>query len=150
VAVSLTPTTTRETVAQGMPEKRQANGEPTAASTAKSAEVKPPGPCQTCAHRKYVDQSNDAGVSFKAPAHIPAAAAGAVVSAHEHEHVSRNQAAAQAEGREVVSQTVQIHTARCPECGRIYVAGGTTTTTTRSVPQSTPPQGTGRYLNALA
>ena len=60
----------------------------------------------------------------------PEAAASAVRS-HEQEHVSREQSKAQQEGREVVSQSVTIHTAICPECGRVYVSGGTTRTTTR-------------------
>ena len=34
-------------------------------------------------------------------------------------------------GREVVFQTVTIHNAICPECGRIYVSGGTTRTVTK-------------------
>ena len=34
------------------------------------------------------------------------------------------------EGKEVVFQSVQIKTAICPECGRVYVSGGKTTTVT--------------------
>ena len=34
------------------------------------------------------------------------------------------------EGRAVISQTVTIHTGICPECGSVYVSGGTTRTTT--------------------
>ena len=37
---------------------------------------------------------------------------------------------AKSEGKEVVSQSVQIHTSICPECGDVYVSGGTTRTTT--------------------
>ena len=44
----------------------------------------------------------------------------------------REQAKAQREGREVVSQSVSLHTAICPECGKVYVSGGTTRTTTRA------------------
>ncbi len=35
----------------------------------------------------------------------------------------------------MVSQSVTIHTAICPECGDTYVAGGETTTVTRDKPQ---------------
>ncbi len=35
------------------------------------------------------------------------------------------------EGKRVVSQTVQIKTDTCEECGRIYVSGGLTRTVTR-------------------
>lgn len=85
-------------------------------------------PCQTCAKRKYVDGSNDPGVSFKAPAHISPQAAMSSVLAHEYEHVQNRRAEAQREGKEIVSQNVNISTSVCPECGRVYVSGGTTTT----------------------
>lgn len=90
------------------------------------------GECQTCKNRKYQDGSNDAGVSFQTPQHINPAVSGAVVAAHEQEHVTREQAKAESEGNEVVSQTVQLHGAMCPECGRYYIAGGTTTTSVKS------------------
>jgi hypothetical protein len=51
---------------------------------------------------------------------------------HEMEHVNHEQARAQEEDRTIVAQYVQIHTAVCPECGRTFVAGGTTTTVTGS------------------
>ena len=56
--------------------------------------------------------------------------ANAAVRSHEQEHVGREQFQAEQEGREVVFQTVTIHNAICPECGRIYVSGGTTRTVT--------------------
>lgn len=88
--------------------------------------------CQTCKNRKYQDGSDDPGVSFKTAAKIDPDAAPSVVRGHEQEHVTREQAAAKREGREVVSQSVTLHTAVCPECGRVYVSGGTTRTITRS------------------
>lgn len=94
--------------------------------------------CQTCKNRKYQDGSNDPGVSFKTPTHVSPEQSGAAVRSHENEHVNREQAKADAEGREVVSQNVQIHTAVCPECGKSYVSGGTTTTTTRDKQESPP------------
>ena len=54
-------------------------------------------------------------------------AAGAV-RAHEQEHVSNNSKEAEEKGLKTHS-TVAIHSAVCPDCGRIYVSGGTTTTT---------------------
>lgn len=89
-------------------------------------------PCQTCANRKYVDGSNDPGVSFKSPAHISPQAAMSSVTAHEYEHVQNRRAEAQREGKEIVSQNVNISTSVCPECGRVYVSGGKTTTVTAS------------------
>lgn len=86
--------------------------------------------CETCANRKYQDGSTDGGVSFKSPAHISPQAAPAAVRSHEQEHVSNEQAKAQISGKEVISQYVRIFTAVCPECGRVYVSGGETVTTT--------------------
>lgn len=94
--------------------------------------------CQTCSTRTYVDGSNDPGVSFKTPGHISPDAAAATVMGHEQEHVSNNQAKASAEGREVVSSSVSIHTSICPECGRVYVSGGTTRTVTQDAKKSDP------------
>jgi len=87
--------------------------------------------CQTCKNRTYVDGSNDASVSFKTPTNISPSNSYAAVSAHENEHVVNEQAKAQKEGGKVVSQSVALHYAVCPECGRAYVAGGTTTTVVR-------------------
>lgn len=99
-----------------------------AAKSAKTGKTE----CQTCKERTYVDGSDDPGVSFKSPQHVAPAASAAAVASHEREHVNREQAKAEDEGRRVISQTVQIKTAVCPECGRTYVAGGTTTTVTAS------------------
>lgn len=88
--------------------------------------------CSTCRNRKYVDGSSDPGVSFKAPTHVSAGSSGAAVMAHEQEHVSREGAKAQVEGRKVVSQSVQVFMAVCPECGRAYTSGGKTTTITKA------------------
>lgn len=88
--------------------------------------------CQTCKERRYVDGSDDSGVSFQTPTKIPKASAMAAVRGHEQEHVVRNRDKAEREGREIVSQSVTIHTGVCPECGETYVSGGTTRTTTRN------------------
>ena len=92
--------------------------------------------CQTCNERRYQDESNDPGVSFKAPTHIAPENAGAAVAAHEQEHVRNQQAKAAREEKQVVSQSVQIFTATCPECGKVYVSGGETRTVTMT--KSTP------------
>ena len=98
---------------------------------AKSArEVMEEGECQTCKERKYQDGSDDPGVSFKTAQHIAPEMAASEVRGHEMEHVVREQASAAREGRRVVSQSVTYHTAICPECGKAYVSGGTTRTTT--------------------
>ena len=102
------------------------------------ASIRVSGPCKTCSNRKYVDVSGDASVSFKSPTHISPEAAPAMVAAHESEHVSNERAYAAKEGRRIVNQTVSISTGICPECGRIYVSGGVTQTT--SVKESKPQQ----------
>ena len=40
----------------------------------------------------------------------------------------------------MVNQSVTIHTAICPECGDVYVSGGTTRTTTKANPVEEPKQ----------
>jgi hypothetical protein len=87
---------------------------------------------QTCKSRRYQDESDDPSVSFQMPTKLSSAEAAGAVRAHEQEHVSHEQSEAEREGREVVSQNVVIHYAVCPECGKVYVAGGTTTTVTRA------------------
>ena len=100
---------------------------------AKSAqEVMEEGECQTCKERKYQDGSDDPGVSFKTPTNIAPERAASAVRGHENEHVVREQAKAQREDRKVVSQSVTYHTSICPECGKVYVSGGTTRTVTKA------------------
>ena len=88
------------------------------------------GECVTCAHRKYQDGSDEM-VSFKSATHISPDAAATAVRAHEGEHVSNAYDKAAKNNGEVVNASVAIHTSVCPECGRTYVSGGTTTTTIR-------------------
>jgi len=96
--------------------------------------------CQTCKKRKYQDGSDDPGVSFKTPTNIAPEQAAAAVRGHEQEHVVRERAEAQREDRKVVSQSVTLHTDICPECGDVYISGGTTRTTTKANPVQEPPQ----------
>jgi len=113
----------------GLPGK--ADGEE--AEKAKSAqEAVEDGKCETCEERKYQDGSDDPGVSFKTPTNVKPEQAASAVRGHEMEHVTREQAKAEREGREVVSQSVTIHTGICPECGKVYVSGGTTRTVTKA------------------
>ena len=88
------------------------------------------GKCETCEKRKYQDGSYDMGVSFQTPTRVDPDQAASAVRGHEMEHVVREQAKAQREDRKVVSQSVTLHTAICPECGKTYISGGTTRTTT--------------------
>lgn len=90
------------------------------------------GECQTCKNRKYVDGSNEGDVSFKTPTHISPNNAASAVMSHEREHVSNAVAEGSKEGKELIQSTVSLHTSVCPECGRVYVSGGTTHTTIRS------------------
>lgn len=86
------------------------------------------GECQTCKERKYIDGSNEGNVSFKAPGHIAPEASAGVVMSHEKEHVANAKREGNKPGNELLSATVSLKTAICPECGRSYVAGGTTRT----------------------
>lgn len=54
--------------------------------------------------------------------------AASAVAGHEQEHVAHNADTASKQGMTAHS-TVTISMAPCPECGRLYVSGGTTTTT---------------------
>ncbi len=97
--------------------------------------------CQTCKERKYQDGSDDSGVSYQTPTHIAPEQAAQAVMGHEMEHVVREQAKAEREERKVISQSVTMHTAVCPECGRVYVSGGTTRTTTAAGTEAELPSG---------
>lgn len=92
--------------------------------------------CQTCKNRRYQDVSNDPGVSMKTPTYVPPSLSGIAVTAHENQHVAHERARAEREGKKIVYQSVQLYLATCPECGRIYVAGGRTYTV--SLPKNNP------------
>lgn len=98
-----------------------------------------PAECETCKNRKYQDGS-DENVSFKSPAHVSPGAAGAAVRGHEAEHVSNAYSKAAQNNGKVVSASVSIHTAICPECGRSYVSGGTTHTQIKYYNEENPYQ----------
>lgn len=100
----------------------------TEASGKRTEKAEKKGECQTCKERKYVDGSDEGNVSFKAPGHIAPEASASAVMSHEKEHVANARREGSKPGNELVSATVSIKTAICPECGRSYVAGGTTRT----------------------
>lgn len=84
--------------------------------------------CKTCQNRKYVDGSNENDVSFKTPGKISPESSFAKVSQHERQHVSNAIAKGNKPNAELISATVSYKMSICPECGRSYVAGGTTKT----------------------
>ena len=88
--------------------------------------------CETCKNRRYQDDSNNSGVSFQTPTKVAPSAADAAVRAHENEHVVRNRNKAERNGMKIVSQSVTIQKAICPDCGRLYTAGGLTRTLMRT------------------
>jgi hypothetical protein len=85
--------------------------------------------CQTCKNRKYVDGSNESDVSFKSPGHIDPGQSYATVMSHEQEHMSNARQKTADSDTRLVSASVSLKISVCPECGRSYVAGGTTNTT---------------------
>lgn len=100
--------------------------------------------CETCKNRKYQDGS-DENVSFKAPGHISPQSAGSTVRAHEQEHVANafaKEGTTDSQGRtaKVMNASVKLQTSTCPECGRTYVSGGTTTTQIKYSDESNPYQ----------
>lgn len=90
------------------------------------------GKCETCEKRKYQDGSDDSSVSYQTPTRIDPDLAASAVRGHEMEHVFHEQSRAEREDRKVVSQSVTLHTDICPECGKVYVSGGTTRTVTKA------------------
>ena len=100
------------------------NTDNTVASSGKVAPVE----CQTCKNRKYQDGSNEM-VSFKTPGNIRPEESYAKVMAHEKEHVANAIAEGNEKNKDLVSVSVSLKTAICPECGRAYIAGGVTSTT---------------------
>lgn len=115
-----------------------------------AAEVSSSTECQTCKRRKYTDRSSDPTVSFQTPTSLSPEQASTAVRAHEQQHVVHEQARARENGQRVVAQSVTIHSAICPECGRSYVSGGTTTTTTKSAGDGYSSSGAARGSGAGA
>ena len=108
-----------------------------------------PAECQTCKERKYQDGSNESDVSFKAPGHISPEASASTVMAHEQQHVANAYQKAAQKGGPVVSCSVSLHTAVCPECGTSYVSGGTTNTSISYPNESNPYQQNKKAQDAI-
>lgn len=98
-----------------------------------------PAECETCNNRKYQDGSDEM-VSFKSAAHISPEASASRVRAHEQEHVSNAYKDAAQNNGKVIRASVSLQTAICPECGRSYVAGGTTRTQIKYYNEENPYQ----------
>lgn len=98
-----------------------------------------PAECETCKNRKYQDGSDEM-VSFKSPSHVSPERAASAVRAHEQEHVSNAYKKAARKNGKVLSASVSIRTAVCPECGRTYVSGGTTRTQIKYYNEDNPYQ----------
>jgi len=85
--------------------------------------------CQTCESRKYVDRSDESNVSFKAPASIDPSVSFSAVVSHEMEHVANSKYEENTDdSKKILAQSVSIYTDICPECGKVYAAGGKTRT----------------------
>lgn len=119
--------------------KRKANPAYESVEEQKKDKRSPNYECEACKNRKYKDASNEM-VSFKTAQHIPEAAVATRVRAHEQEHVSNAYKKAGQKNGKVVQASVQLHRAICPECGRSYVSGGTTTTQIKYYNESNPYQ----------
>ena len=98
-----------------------------------------PAECETCKNRKYQDGSDEM-VSFKSATHISPQSAASAVRSHEQEHVAYAYKKAAQNNGKVVSANVSIHTSVCPECGRSYVSGGTTSTQIKYFNEDNPYQ----------
>ncbi|MBR5597305.1 MAG: hypothetical protein IKW30_07855 [Lachnospiraceae bacterium] len=112
---------------------------PTASKIKTPGKESSPAECETCNSRKYKDGS-DENVSFKSATHIAPESAASKVRAHEQEHVNNAYSKAAKDNAKVMSANVAIHTSICPECGRSYVSGGTTSTQIKYYNEENPYQ----------
>ena len=143
MAVRMRITPYEETAPEKIHQKSQdANGTDVKVGAEGAQAAAEEGKCQTCEERKYQDESDDMGVSFQTATNIAPEQVASAVRGHENEHVVREQAKAQREDRRVVSQSVTLHSDICPECGKVYISGGTTRTVTAAEkePQPDPAQ----------
>lgn len=122
---------------------------PGEATTVSPGRKSSPAECETCRNRKYQDGSDEM-VSFKSAAHISPQASASRVMAHEQEHVSNAYKKAAQNNGKVISANVSLKTAICPECGRSYVSGGTTSTQIRYSNESNPYQKNKKAADALS
>ena len=108
-----------------------------------------PAEGETCKNRKYQDGSNEM-VSFKSASLFSPQSASPRVRADEHEHVTNAYNKAAQNNGKVLSATVSLRTAVCPECGTVYTAGGTTTTKISYRDESNPYQQNKKSADAAA
>ncbi len=94
--------------------------------------------CETCANRRYQDDSSDSGVSFQAPTRLTPQQASSAVVSHEKEHFTREASRAKSENKDVLVNSIRIHSAICPDCGKAYISGGETTTVTKTRKNDSP------------
>ena len=113
--------------------------DPNASNITSPGRKSSPAECETCSNRKYQDGSDEM-VSFKSAAHISPEASASRVRAHEQEHVNNAYKKAAQDNGKVLQASVSLKTAICPECGRSYVAGGTTTTQIKYYNEENPYQ----------
>ena len=113
--------------------------DPNASQVTSPGRKSSPAECETCSNRKYQDGSDEM-VSFKSAAHISPEASASRVRAHEQEHVSNAYKKAAQDNGKVLQASVNLKTAICPECGRSYVSGGTTTTQIKYYNEENPYQ----------
>ena len=128
------------TAAENVGNTKNANSTENTENTKKAEKAQGKAECETCATRKYMDGSNEADVSFKSATHVSSSAAASAVRSHEQMHVANAYQKAETDNGKVISAHVAIHTSICPECGRTYVAGGTTTTQIRYYNEDNPYQ----------
>ncbi len=69
--------------------------------------------------------------------------------AHEQQHVANAYEKAAKDDGKVVSCSVSLHTAVCPECGTAYVSGGTTSTSIAYSNESNPYQKNKKAQDAI-
>jgi len=108
-----------------------------------------PAECETCKNRKYQDGSDEM-VSFKSAAHISPDAAASRVRAHEQEHVSNAYTKAAQKNGKVLSASVSLQSAVCPECGRTYISGGETRTQIKYFNEDNPYQKDKKATDAIS
>lgn len=118
------------------------------AKTGDTPKADPNYECQTCKNRKYQDGSDEM-VSFKAPTHISPENSAAKVMGHEQEHVTNAYKDAAQNNGKVVACSVTLKTDICPECGRSYIAGGTTSTQIKYYNEENPYQKDLKQTDAL-
>ena len=103
-------------VSSAQPEEKGMVVNPGKSDVEKPGRKSSPAECETCKNRKYQDGSNEM-VSFKSASHISPQASSSRVRAHEQEHVTNAYNKAAQNNGKVLSATVSLRTAVCPECG---------------------------------